>query len=301
MDSSRTRREEQRTGARLRRQRWTDACLAELPRLRGRRRGAIEDAIVRAHFDLVAGIARRVAPGYREQEDLRQVGCIGLVHAVRRYDPEVGDDFVAFAIPTVMGEIKHYLRDAGWFVKPPRRVQELAVRLDAASGELSQLHGRPADLAELARHLGATPLDVGEAMRARENLRPASLDVAAGGREEAEPGAIAGGEDDPGFERAEIRVTLRRAARNLPERERRILYLRFVEERTQREIAADVGVTQMQVSRLLKATLERMRHELEGGASAERRAGSARGGTAPVPQRAGRPVDLAPDTDALAA
>jgi RNA polymerase sigma-B factor len=275
MDARRT---PQHAAERLGRRRWTDARLRELPDLSGRRRRAAEDAIVLGNLDVVAGIARRVAPGYREQEDLRQVGCIGLVLAVRRFDPHVGDSFLAFAVPTVAGEIKRYLRDTGWVIRPPRGVQELSGRLDGAQSELAQMLGRTPTTAEVARHLHSSAPRVGEAARARENLRPGSLDAPVNSSVDAESVADTLGVIDEALERAELRITLRAAMSDLTPRERLIIDLRFVQQCTQTEIAARIGVTQMQVSRLLAGILGRLRARLgqpQGtGASAARVAAS---------------------------
>jgi RNA polymerase sigma-B factor len=246
-----------------RRQRWTQARLGELPGMHGLRRRSAEEAIVLRHLDLVDGIVRRMASGYREQGDLRQVGCIGLVHAVRRYDPERGDSFLAFAVPTISGEIKRYLRDSGWFVRPPRRLQEVAARASDASEELAQRLGREPRVGDVADALGLTPQLVAEALGARENMRPVSLDLALDEDDDPLIGSL--GALDEHLERADLRLALRSALGRLTPRERRIVYLRFIEERTQREISAEVGVTQMQVSRLLTGILRRLRSELDGG------------------------------------
>ncbi|WP_173924173.1 sigma-70 family RNA polymerase sigma factor [Agromyces sp. Marseille-P2726] len=228
--------------------------------LSGRSRRTLEEAIVLRHLDVVDGVVRRLASGYREQEDLRQVGRIGLVQAVRRFDLARGDSFIAFAMPTIAGEIKRYLRDCGWFVRPPRPVQELAAEAQSAGEELVQRLGRQPSTREIAEQLNRPRALVAEAVVAHENLRPVSLDVA-GDDDEAWVSSF--GRQDPRLERADLRLSLRQALARLRPRERRIVFLRFVEERTQREIAADIGVTQMQVSRLLAGILERLRRELE--------------------------------------
>jgi RNA polymerase sigma-B factor len=244
------------------RQRWTKARFHELEPLRGTLRRNAEDAIVVRHLDLVDGLVRRLAGGYRDQSDLRQVGCIGLVNAVRRYDPQRGDNFVSFAVPTISGEIKRYLRDSGWFVRPPRRMQELHLAVTSAVSDLSQTLHREPTVADVASYLDASPETVAEAVGTRSSLHPVSLDAALAD-DETPIGATIGALDDR-LERADLRLSLRLALAELTPRERRIVYLRFIEQRTQREIAAEIGVTQMQVSRLLTAILTRLHAQLEG-------------------------------------
>jgi RNA polymerase sigma-B factor len=244
-----------------RRQGWTQARLGELPDLRGHRRRTAEEAIVLRHLDLVDGIVRRMASGYREQADLRQVGCIGLIHAVRRYDPDRGDSFLAFAVPTISGEIKRYLRDCGWFVRPPRGLQEVAATASAAAEELAHRLGREPSVRDIAEFLNLAPALVEEAAHARENMRPVSLDAGVDGDDDALMSSLGG--LDERLERADLRLTLHLALGRLTPRERRIVYLRFIEERTQREISTEIGVTQMQVSRLLTGILRRLRAELD--------------------------------------
>jgi RNA polymerase sigma-B factor len=248
-------------GARDARQRWTSARFRELEPLSGPRRRDTEEAIVLQHLDLVDGLVRRLAGGYRDQGDLRQVGCIGLVKAVRRFDPVRGDNFVAFAVPTISGEIKRYLRDNGWFIRPPRRTQELRLAIAGVESDLAQHLRREPTATDLAEHLGAPRAVVAEAMATGSNLRPLSLDASTTD-EDAPLGATIGVLDDR-LERSDLRLTLRLALAQLTPQERRIVSLRFVEERTQHQIAAEIGVTQMQVSRILTRILGRLREELE--------------------------------------
>jgi RNA polymerase sigma-B factor len=261
------------------RQRWTRARFTELEPLRGGPRRSAEHAIVIRHLDLVDGLVRRMASAHHDQNDLRQVGCIGLVNAVRRYDPERGENFVAFAVPTISGEIKRYLRDQSWFVRPPRRLQELRLAASSAVPQLAQTLRREPTVTELAGYLGAPQELVAEAVSGGASVHPVSLDAGTGD-DELSMGATIGVVDER-LERADLRLSLRIALGQLTPRERRIVYLRFIEERTQREIAAEIGVTQMQVSRLLGKILVRLREQLEdrlegrqagsGGWIAERR------------------------------
>jgi RNA polymerase sigma-B factor len=244
------------------RQQWTRARFSELRPLRGQRRRVAEEAIVLRHLDLVDGLVRHLASGYRDQSDLRQVGCIGLVHAVRRFDPVRSDNFLSYAVPTISGEIKRYLRDNGWFVRPPRRVQELRQAVSGAIPDLAQALRREPTVADLAGYLHASPATVAEAVGSRTSLHPVSLDAGIGDDETSIGATI--GDTDVRLELADLRLSLRVALATLTPRERRIVYLRFIEERTQREIADEIGVTQMQVSRLLSRILSRLQTQLEG-------------------------------------
>lgn len=237
------------------REQWTRARFTERARLSGVPRRRIEDQIVLGHLDLVDGMVRRLAPRYRDLGDLRQVGCVGLIHAVHRFDPVRGA-FVPYAVPTISGEVKRYLRDQGWFVRPPRSVQELRGAAIRATPYLAQqLHREPSP-SDLAAYLHASRDAVREAIATPTSLHPISLDDH-GDDDETPPDWMLG-VSDAQLEGADTRMLVRRAILGLPPRDRRIVYLRFFEERTQREIAADIGVTQMQVSRLLTSALRRL-------------------------------------------
>lgn len=244
------------------RQQWTRARFRELRPLRGAPRRVAEDAIVLRHLDLVDGLVHHLASGYRDQSDLRQVGCIGLVHAVRRFDPVRSDNFLSYAVPTISGEIKRYLRDNGWFIRPPRRVQELRQAVSSAIPDLAQSLRREPTVADLAGYLHTSPAGVAEAVGTRTSMEPVSLDAGIGDDDTSIGATI--GDNDQRLELADLRLSLRVALATLTPRERRIVYLRFIEERTQREIADEIGVTQMQVSRLLSAILGRLHCRLEG-------------------------------------
>jgi RNA polymerase sigma-B factor len=243
------------------RQHWTHARFEELQPLSGPRRRAAENAIVMRHLDLVDGLVRRLAGGYRDRSDLRQVGCVGLVNAVRRFDLMRGDNFVSFAVPTISGEIKRYLRDNGWFIRPPRRMQELRLAVSSASSDLAQTLRREPTVVELAGYLEAPRASVAEAVGTRTSLHPVSLDT--GPADEEMPLMATIGVVDERLESADLRLLLRPALAQLSPRERRVVYLRFIEERTQQEIAADIGVTQMQVSRILSRILRRLEELLD--------------------------------------
>jgi len=194
--------------------------------------------------------------------DLTQVAAIGLIKAVDRYDPGRGVPFASYAIPTMVGEIKRYFRDAGWTVRVPRRMQELGPRLAAAVEDLAQLLHRSPTTQELAARLGVSSDDVREARQCASAYRPWSFEQPVAGTEDLRLIDVLSGADR-GLDAVDRRETLRRALAVLPTRERRIIGLRFVGELTQAQIAARIGVSQMQVSRLLTRSLIRLRDALQ--------------------------------------
>jgi RNA polymerase sigma-B factor len=247
------------------RERWAQAKLLQLPDLDPSARHMAEETIVLAHLDLVDGLVHRLAPRYRDQCDLRQVGYIGLMKAVRRFDPSRATAFLAFAVPTITGEIKRYLRDQGWTVRPPRRTQELRLAVAVAVPELYQELQREPSTTDVAARLEVAPAAVAEAIGSVTSLRPLSLEAPLSDGD-ATLGSLLPSIDQR-LEQSDDRLRVRRLLSRLTPRERRILYLRFFEERTQREIADDLGVTQMQVSRLLTGILGRLRARLADSAA----------------------------------
>lgn len=227
-------------------------------------RRRLHERIVLDHLELADQIARQHSGRAHDWSDLRQVGYLGLVKAARRYDPGFGAPFVSFAIPTISGEIKRHLRDNGWVVRPPRQVQELRHALLGVVPALTQRLGRTPTEQELAAHTGHPREAVVEALAAHTSLRPVSLDFTVHEEEGTSLGDTLGA-DDPGYVRAERTVLLDAARGILSDRDRRILHLRFVDECSQSEIAAELGVTQMQVSRLLTRILGQLRAELTRG------------------------------------
>jgi RNA polymerase sigma-B factor len=211
------------------------------------------------------GVARAIAHRYRQRglgaDDLVQAAYVGLVKAVHGFDPTHGRDFLSYAVPTVTGEVKRYFRDFGWTVRPPRRVQELQGQISRISSELCQELGRSPRPSEVAEALGIDLEAVIEALAADGCFTPASLDLPVGEDGSASLGEMLG-DDDSDLERAEARVMLAPAVRRLGRRDRRILELRFFHGWTQEQIARDIGVTQMQVSRLLSRILSELRDEL---------------------------------------
>jgi len=211
------------------------------------------------------GVARAIAHRYRQrglaEEDLVQVAYVGLVKAVNGFDPSHERDFLSYAVPTVTGEVKRHFRDFGWTVRPPRRVQELQGQIARLSSELTNRLGRSPKPSEVAAEIGLDVETVIEALAADGAFTPASLDVPVG-----EDGAATLGDlmpdQDTDLECAEARIMLGPAVRSLSPRDRRILELRFFEGWTQEQIAQDIGVTQMQVSRLLSRILKDLRNHL---------------------------------------
>lgn len=210
-------------------------------------------------------LARRVARKYAspvQVEDLEQVAFLALVKAADRFDPDNGNTFSAYAIPTMVGEIKHFLRDHSWDLHVPRQVQERALRVQRASDELAADLGRAPTIAELAQRLQASTDDVLEALEAGAARDARSLDAPlerADGDGAGASAVDAVGAEDDGLARALYRADLERALALLTEEQREIVALRFFCDMTQSEIATRVGVSQMQVSRVLRRALERMR------------------------------------------
>jgi len=189
----------------------------------------------------------------------------GHAHAVARFDVETGSDFVSFAVPTIMGEVRRHFRDNSWSVKVPRRLKELHLRLGTATADLSQRLGRAPTASELAQELDMDRTEVVEGLVAGSSYNTLSIDSggSSGGDDEARAIADTLGDVDTGLERIENREALRPLLDALPERERTVLVLRFFESMTQTQIAERVGISQMHVSRLLAKSLSRLRDELE--------------------------------------
>jgi RNA polymerase sigma-B factor len=226
----------------------------------GAERRALEDELVRLNMGVATDCARRYRGRGIAAEDLEQVAFLGLVKAVRGFDADRGHDFLSFAVPTIRGELRRHFRDLGWTVRPPRAIQELQTRILGVEGDLAQELGRSPRPSDFARRLDEDLEHVLDALGASGCFSPASLDAPAPDGEDTLGERL--GDVDPGFEDADARLTLMAVLRGLTPRERRILELRFFGGRTQAEIGADIGVTQMQVSRLLNRTLARLRERL---------------------------------------
>jgi RNA polymerase sigma-B factor len=220
------------------------------------------DELVTIHLPLVQYLARRFRDRGEPLEDLVQVGTIGLIKAVDRFDPERGVEFSTYATPTIVGEIKRHFRDKGWAIRVPRRLQELRMSIGAATAELSQRSGRSPTVAELAAHIGVSEDEIIEGLEGAQAYSTSSLDAQVGGDDDAPMLADRLGADDPDLEGVEYRESLKPLLAALPARERRILVLRFFHGMTQSQIAEEVGISQMHVSRLLAKSLAQLRDGL---------------------------------------
>ncbi|MBT2400203.1 RNA polymerase sigma factor SigF [Streptomyces sp. ISL-100] len=221
----------------------------------------LRNRLVRMHLPLVEHLARRFRNRGEPLDDLTQVATIGLIKSVDRFDPERGVEFSTYATPTVVGEIKRHFRDKGWAVRVPRRLQELRLSLTTATAELSQQHGRSPTVHELAERLAISEEEVLEGLESANAYSTLSLDVP---DTDDESPAVADtlGSEDEALEGVEYRESLKPLLEDLPPREKRILLLRFFGNMTQSQIAQEVGISQMHVSRLLARTLAQLREKL---------------------------------------
>lgn len=227
---------------------------------------AARDHLVELHLPLVGYIVRRFAGRGESVDDLMQIGTVGLIQAIDRFEPERGLAFSTFATPTIAGEIRRHFRDKGWMIRVPRRLQELQIDLAAAIAELSQTFGRSPTVAEIATRLELSPEAVLEGLESARAYAAVPIDVPnAAGVTLAEQ--IAETEDD--IEAAELRHVLRAALADLSDRERTAVLMRVLDHRTQSEIAESLGVSQVHVSRILAKTLSVLKEKLAdlGGAS----------------------------------
>jgi len=225
-------------------------------------RGA-RDELIERFLPLARKLARRYVRSSEPSEDLVQVASLGLVKAVERFDPRRGFAFTSFAVPTIVGELKRYFRDTAWALHVDRAAQERARKIAEAQSEISARTGRPPRVDELAQYLELSEEEVLEGLQTAEVYGAISLDAPVVGDQDASTRGEAIGAVDERLERIDARATIFAAARHLPAREREILYLRFGEDLTQSQIAERVGISQMQVSRLLRRSLQRLR-ELTG-------------------------------------
>ena len=238
-----------------------------------RRDARARERLIRAHLPLANAIARRFDRGGRVPlDDLQQVAALGLIKALDRFEPDQGFAFSSFAVPTMEGEIRRYFRDFTWSVRPPRELQERAVRIERVREQLSSELGRSPTARELAARIGCTIEEVMDASEAALARGSDSLDrpVAA---DEADGGSLGErlGFEDPGFAAAEATVTVDGLLATLSEREALAVRLRFHEDLTQAEIGARIGCSQMQVSRILRAALTQIAGHAAGGAAPPRR------------------------------
>jgi RNA polymerase sigma-B factor len=225
-------------------------------------RAAIRDALVETHLPLVEYLARRFRNRGELHDDLVQVATIGLIKSVDRFDLGRGVEFSTYATPTIVGEIKRHFRDKGWAIRVPRRLQELKLSLAKATSELSQKNGRSPTVAELATHLGMTQDEVLEGLESANAYSTVSLDTPDSGDSDALAVADTLGVIDDALEGVEYRESLKPLLDQLPPREKKILLLRFFGNLTQSQIANELGISQMHVSRLLARTLAQLREGL---------------------------------------
>jgi RNA polymerase sigma-B factor len=230
------------------------------------------DAIVERFLPLARQLAARYQRPEEPFDDVFQVACFGLVKAVDRFDVDRGVAFSSYAVPTIMGEIKRHFRDRTWAVRVPRDLQELALRVDKVVAELTRELGRQPSVDEVANAIEVCPEDVLEAMQASSAYRATSLETPRAGGDD-EPGETLGdsvGQIDDGYDRAEQRAVLHELMRSLTPREREVVRLRFEEDLTQAAIGERIGVSQMQVSRVLRHAVGRLRTlaRVETGAAA---------------------------------
>ena len=216
------------------------------------------DELVSAHMGLAEYLARRFTNRGEPLDDLMQVAALGLLKAVDRFDPGRGLEFSTYATPTIVGELKRHFRDKGWAVRVPRRVQELHLRLGAVVSQLTQDLGRSPTIPEIADSASVSEEEVLEAIEAGHAYRFTSLDAPSGGDDDSSLSDQLG-EEDQGLIDSEHRVALSPLIARFPPRERMILHLRFFEGLTQSEIANQLGISQMHVSRLLARSLAQLR------------------------------------------
>ncbi len=227
---------------------------------------AARDALVQEYLPLVRSLAARYAGRGEPFEDLLQVGSVGLLLAISRYDPERGVRFSTYAVPTVVGEIQRHFRDKAWALHVPRGIKDLSLRVSRLVDELSVKNGRAPTVAELAVAADVAEDDIVEALEVASAFSVDSLTQPFPGSD-GDAGAtledVLGG-DDPGFAETEDQAVVKDGLAALDERERRIVELRFHSELSQAEIAAEIGISQMHVSRLLRHSLAVMKGRIEG-------------------------------------
>jgi RNA polymerase sigma-B factor len=223
---------------------------------------AARDALVQRYLPLARKLARRYVGTREPFDDLMQVASLGLVKAVDRFEPERGTAFSSFAVPTIVGELRRYFRDLGWAAHVPRGAQEMALIVERARAEMTSEHGAGPTVEELAEHLEWSLEEVLTALEAGAAQHSVSLDAPTERDGERSTLGDTFGRDDAQLQAVEERLTLASAAHKLTPRERRVLLLRFVDDRTQTQIAAQIGVSQMQVSRILSRSVKRLRDVL---------------------------------------
>jgi RNA polymerase sigma-B factor len=227
----------------------------------GRQRSLLRDRAIEAWLPLARHLAHRYSGRGEPTDDLVQTATVGLIKAVDKFDPERGVDFAGYAIPTIIGEIKRHFRDRTWSVRVPRRLQELRLAITEANATLTHSLGRSPQVADIAVHLGITEEEVLEGLEGARAYNATSLSTPISADGTTELGETLGGEDHE-YEIAETRVALGPALATLDEREQKILTLRFYGNLTQSQIADQIGISQMHVSRLLTKALTKLRRQM---------------------------------------
>ena len=235
-------------------------------RLRATGDPQVRDELAQLHLPLVEYLAKRFKDRGEPLDDLIQVGSVGLLKAIDRFDLEREVEFSTYATPTIVGELKRYFRDKGWAIRVPRRLQELSLRLNKLVAQLTQDLGRAPTVPELAKAAGVSEDEVLEALESGQAYSTTSLDAPSGDDEDAPMRGDRIGEEDMRLDNLEYFASLAPLIEQLPERERTILYLRFFKGMTQSKIADHIGISQMHVSRLLTRILEFLREGMEGSA-----------------------------------
>ncbi len=220
-------------------------------------RPALLEEVVLLNLPLADSLARRFRHRGEDEDDLAQVARAGLTEAAHRYEPDRGP-FAGFAVPTILGVLKRHFRDRGWMVRPPRRCQEVVLSIRRAWPELTQeLQAEPTD-AELASYIGESVEAVCAARQAEQGYRPVAMDLS------PTEGVHAESDDTSEIGACEARLLIEQAVQSLDERERRLVYMRFYQQRTQSDIAVELGTSQMQVSRLLARVMHKLRDTIGG-------------------------------------
>ncbi len=225
-------------------------------------RASVRDQLVRLHLPLVEHFARRFLNRGEPFDDLLQVGTIGLIKAIDRFDLERGVEFSTYASPTIVGEIKRHFRDRGWAIRVPRRLQELRITITTATAELTQDLGRSPTVSELALRVGVSDEEILEGLESANAYSTLSLDAPDSGDDSALSMIDVIGEEDEALAHVENRETIKPLLEALDPRDKHILTLRFFRGMTQSQIAAEIGISQMHVSRLLARTLAELRESL---------------------------------------
>jgi RNA polymerase sigma-B factor len=227
-------------------------------------RSGLREQLINGYLPVAEHIARRFAGRGEPLDDLMQVATVGLINAVDRFEPDRGSDFFSFAVPTITGEVRRYFRDHGWSTRVPRRLKDMHIAIRSALAELSQQLGRAPRPSEIADRLGLPVAEVIEGLQAGEAYRSSSLDEMLGsGEGKATLGEFIGGLDSD-LALIDDREALRPLLAQLPPRERTIIALRFFRQLTQTQIAEQVGISQMHVSRVLRQTLAYLHEQMAG-------------------------------------